>query len=181
VSECTERPAPPIPVLGDVFWSGAWRGPPRSCVWCGRQCWDEWQECNAHSRNNPWRGRAWQRMVARLETHKRWDAQYVRRHPEHANGLVWTTLRAERLRWVWSGGSSMGWKPDFARLWGRLPGPPRPLAELLRRAGYDPERVASALTNWVSDPEPPKRKRKKKRKSRAAVERRARELAVGAD
>lgn len=87
---------------GDVFWAVAYRAPPRPCVWCGAQCWDAWQECHHHSRQHPWRGRDWQRMVARLEMHKRWDAQYLRRHPEHRGAITSQILELEesaRVAW----------------------------------------------------------------------------------
>jgi hypothetical protein len=85
-----------------TFLADAWRGPSRPCVWCATPCWNSWQECNKHARRHPWHGRDWQRMVARLEMHKRWDSQYVRRHPEH-NGQATEEIRgleaASNLAW----------------------------------------------------------------------------------
>lgn len=101
-----------------TFCRDAHRLPARPCVWCGRDCWDVWQQCACRYRLHPWHQPTWWRMLARARSHERWTAQYVRRHPEH-RGKAWSWLRAARLRWHWSGRGQFGWRPDFERLWGR--------------------------------------------------------------
>jgi len=99
-----------------IFLADAYNHPARPCVWCGRACWDAWQQCGCRYRLHPWHHPSWWKMLARLRMHESWGRKYAARHPEH-RGRVWATLRAERLRWHWSGRSPMRWNSGF-EVWG---------------------------------------------------------------